>query len=64
MEYRGYAKHIKKLVNSKAKSLQFQFTFAEEARQCLKQVRFYIDKHDLDLNAYRIKNAVFVEKQE
>lgn len=62
MTKRTYAKHIKELLASDAKRLQFNFTEYEEARDCLKHVRNCVERNGYDLSVWRVKNTVYVEK--
>ena len=59
---RHYAPHIERFVKSKAKTMQFNFVDKEEARNCLRNVLDYIERHDLPISAWRVYTTVYLEK--
>ena len=59
---RSYAKHVKELVESDAKTLQFRFAVDREAMFCYRNVRDCIERNDYDLTCWRVKTVVYVEK--
>ena len=59
---RQYAKHIKELIKSDAKRLQFNFADKDEAKNCLKNVRQCVERNGYDLSVWRVNTIVFVEK--
>ena len=59
---RQYVSHIKKFLKTDAKRLQFNFEFEQEAYNCLKNIRQYLDRSGTDLSVWRVKKTVYVEK--
>ena len=62
MTKRQYVLHIKELMESDAKRLQFNFESYQEAYSCLKNIRAFLDRSGTDLSVWRVKKTVYVEK--
>ena len=62
MTKRQYVSHIKELMESDAKRLQFNFVTEQEAYFCLKNIRAFLDRSGTDLSVWRVKKTVYVEK--
>lgn len=59
---RQYAAHIKKFLESKARTMQFNFDFTDDAYSALKSIRKYLDRTGIELSVWRVKKTVYVEK--
>lgn len=62
MTKRQYVSHIKELMRSDAKRLQFNFATDQEAYYCLKNIRAFLDRSGTDISVWRVKKTVYVEK--
>lgn len=59
---RQYAAHIKKFLESKARTMQFNFDGTDDAYSALKSIRRYLDRTGIELSVWRVNKTVFLEK--